>query len=73
MSDKNKKAEESHHRSLVTDYFFGLPHQPPFVFIQKLIACDPGASAECETQFKKDDSIWRAFSRRSAGAERDFD
>jgi 3-hydroxyacyl-[acyl-carrier-protein] dehydratase len=35
-----------------------LPHRPPFVFVKKLIACEPGASAECETQFSADDPIF---------------
>jgi len=34
-----------------------LPHRPPFVFVRKLIACEPGVSAECETKFSTDDPI----------------
>ena len=41
-----------------SDHFLGLPHRPPFVFVRKLIACEPGVSAECETQFAKDDPIF---------------
>ncbi len=41
-----------------SDHFLGLPHRPPFVFIKKLIACEPGVSAECETQFSRDDPMF---------------
>lgn len=40
------------------DRFLGLPHRPPFVFVRKLVACEPGISAECETEFSKDDPIF---------------
>jgi 3-hydroxyacyl-[acyl-carrier-protein] dehydratase len=43
---------------LGTDNFLGLPHRPPFVFVQKLIACVPGRSAECESSFSPDDPIF---------------
>jgi 3-hydroxyacyl-[acyl-carrier-protein] dehydratase len=33
---------------------FGLPHRPPFVFVQELITCAPGASAECACTFHRD-------------------
>ena len=46
------------HSSLVTDHFLGLPHRPPFVFVQKLLARDPGVSAECETTFSKSDPMF---------------
>jgi 3-hydroxyacyl-[acyl-carrier-protein] dehydratase len=36
----------------------GLPHRPPFVFVRQLIACDPGVSAECGTQFASDDPMF---------------
>jgi 3-hydroxyacyl-[acyl-carrier-protein] dehydratase len=39
-------------------HFPGLPHRPPFVFVRKLIACEPGVSAECETQFPRTDPIF---------------
>jgi 3-hydroxyacyl-[acyl-carrier-protein] dehydratase len=39
-------------------HFLGLPHRPPFVFVHKLIACDAGLSAECETQFSSDDPMF---------------
>jgi 3-hydroxyacyl-[acyl-carrier-protein] dehydratase len=42
----------------MADYFPGLPHRPPFVFVKKLIACEPGVSAECETQFSRDDPMF---------------
>jgi 3-hydroxyacyl-[acyl-carrier-protein] dehydratase len=41
-----------------SDHFLGLPHRPPFVFVKKLIACEPGVSAECETRFAKDDPMF---------------
>ncbi len=43
---------------LKSGHFLGLPHRPPFVFVRKLIACDPGLSAECETQFSSDDPMF---------------
>ncbi len=45
-------------RSQVTGHFLGLPHRPPFVFVRKLIAREPGVSAECETQFSRDDPMF---------------
>ena len=36
----------------------GLPHRPPFVFVQELIACDPGIFAECATTFESDDPMF---------------
>jgi 3-hydroxyacyl-[acyl-carrier-protein] dehydratase len=54
---KKTAAVESGHSSLVTGPFLGLPHRPPFVFVRKLIACEPGVSAECETQFSSDDPM----------------
>jgi len=44
--------------SLNTDHFPGLPHRPPFVFVRRLIACQPGISAECETFFPSDDPMF---------------
>jgi 3-hydroxyacyl-[acyl-carrier-protein] dehydratase len=41
-----------------SDPFPGLPHRPPFVFVRKLITCEPGVSAECETHFAKDDPMF---------------
>jgi len=40
------------------DRFLGLPHRPPFVFVRKLVACEPGVSAECETEFSRNDAIF---------------
>ena len=54
----DKYSQESDHSSLITDHFLGLPHRPPFVFVRKLIACDPGVSAECETEFSPDDPMF---------------
>jgi len=42
----------------MADALSGLPHRPPFVFGRKLIACEPGISAECETQFASDDPMF---------------
>jgi 3-hydroxyacyl-[acyl-carrier-protein] dehydratase len=53
-----EKEGQSDHSSRVTDHFLGLPHRPPFVFVRKLVACEPGISAECETEFSKDDPIF---------------
>jgi 3-hydroxyacyl-[acyl-carrier-protein] dehydratase len=59
VTTKRKTAKvEPHHSSLFTGHFLGLPHRPPFVFVQKLVACDPGASAECETQFPSSDPMF---------------
>jgi 3-hydroxyacyl-[acyl-carrier-protein] dehydratase len=44
--------------SPITDHFPGLPHRPPFVFVRRLIACQPGISAECETLFSRDDPMF---------------
>lgn len=57
MTSKEKEGQ-SDHSSRVTDHFLGLPHRPPFVFVRKLVACEPGISAECETEFSKDDPIF---------------
>jgi hypothetical protein len=50
----------------------GLPHRPPFVFVKKLIAREPGASAECETDFSSADPMFGGHFRRSAGSGRDL-
>src|SRR4029077_18897099 len=42
----------------MADSFLGLPHRPPFVFVRKLVACEPGMSAECETAFSRDDPMF---------------
>jgi 3-hydroxyacyl-[acyl-carrier-protein] dehydratase len=43
---------------VTSDENLGLPHRPPFVFVRQLIACEPGVSAECETQFASDDPMF---------------
>ena len=55
---RKKQEAASRHSSPVTSHFLGLPHRPPFVFVRKLIACDPGISAECETEFSADDPMF---------------
>jgi 3-hydroxyacyl-[acyl-carrier-protein] dehydratase len=40
------------------DHFLGLPHRPPFVFVRRLIKCEAGVSAECETEFSSDDPMF---------------
>jgi 3-hydroxyacyl-[acyl-carrier-protein] dehydratase len=55
---RKEEQAESDHASLVTDHFLGLPHRPPFVFVRKLVALEPGSSAECETEFAKDDPMF---------------
>jgi 3-hydroxyacyl-[acyl-carrier-protein] dehydratase len=57
-SDEQEDRLKSDHSSPVTDHFFGLPHRPPFVFVRKLIASEPGVSAECEAQFSSDDPMF---------------
>ena len=44
--------------SHVTRHFLGLPHRPPFVFVQELIKCDPGVSVEAMTSFAADDPMF---------------
>ena len=55
---RKEKESEPRHSSPVTRHFLGLPHRPPFVFVRKLISCQPGESAECETEFAKDDPMF---------------
>jgi 3-hydroxyacyl-[acyl-carrier-protein] dehydratase len=54
----DEKRLVSDHLSSVSDNFLGLPHRPPFVFVRKLIACEPGISAEGETEFSRDDPMF---------------
>jgi 3-hydroxyacyl-[acyl-carrier-protein] dehydratase len=54
----DEKRSTSDHASLITDHFLGLPHRPPFVFVRKLVSCDPGVSAECETEFSPEDPMF---------------
>ncbi len=50
------------HHSPVTDQdslaAFDLPHRPPFVFVRKLLAIEPGISADCATWFEHDDPMF---------------
>jgi 3-hydroxyacyl-[acyl-carrier-protein] dehydratase len=55
---RKKQQTPACHSSLVTRHFLGLPHRPPFVFVRKLVALEPGSSAECETEFAKDDPMF---------------
>jgi 3-hydroxyacyl-[acyl-carrier-protein] dehydratase len=55
---RQEKKAESDHPSPVTDHFLGLPHRAPFVFVKKLIAREPGVSAECETEFSSADPMF---------------
>jgi 3-hydroxyacyl-[acyl-carrier-protein] dehydratase len=55
---RKEKEGDPRHSSPVTRHFLGLPHRPPFVFVRKLISCDPGKAAECETVFAKDDPMF---------------
>ena len=57
MTRKEQKVQ-ARHASHVTGHFLGLPHRPPFVFVRKLLAREPGLSAECETNFSTDDPIF---------------
>jgi 3-hydroxyacyl-[acyl-carrier-protein] dehydratase len=50
-SDQPKKPEQS-------DHFLGLPHRHPFVFVRKILGHEPGVSAECETQFSRNDPMF---------------
>jgi 3-hydroxyacyl-[acyl-carrier-protein] dehydratase len=56
-SEKSPRSK-SGDSSLATDHFLGLPHRPPFVFVRKLNACEPGVSAECETSFSPNDPMF---------------
>lgn len=56
--NKRSLQDPAHHSSPVTDHFSRLPHRPPFVFVRKLNACEPGLSAECETSFSRDDPMF---------------
>jgi 3-hydroxyacyl-[acyl-carrier-protein] dehydratase len=43
---------------VISDRLNSLPHRPPFVFVQELLACAPGVSAECASTFQRDDPIF---------------
>lgn len=53
-----EQRKETDRSSQIANHFLGLPHRPPFVFVKKLIACEPGHSAECETTFAPEDPIF---------------
>ena len=36
----------------------GLPHRPPFVFVQELVRSEPGISAECAMTFSPNDPMF---------------
>ena len=57
MTSKEREIQPNH-SALAAGHFLGLPHRPPFVFVRKLVAREPGVSAECETEFPKDDPIF---------------
>jgi 3-hydroxyacyl-[acyl-carrier-protein] dehydratase len=50
--------EDSTLRSSTDPIDLGLPHKPPFLFVQAIVTCDPGVSAECETTFERDDPMF---------------
>lgn len=37
----------------------GLPHRPPFVFIQSVVELEPGISATCRQTFSPEDPMFR--------------
>jgi 3-hydroxymyristoyl/3-hydroxydecanoyl-(acyl carrier protein) dehydratase len=36
----------------------GLPHRPPFVFVNEIVNCDPGVAAECAMTFEPNDPMF---------------
>jgi 3-hydroxyacyl-[acyl-carrier-protein] dehydratase len=38
--------------------FLGLPHRPPFVFVEQIVACDPGKSVHARTCFDANDPMF---------------
>jgi 3-hydroxyacyl-[acyl-carrier-protein] dehydratase len=38
--------------------FHGLPHRPPFVFVDELVRSEPGQSAECAKTFSFEDPMF---------------
>ncbi len=36
----------------------GLPHRPPFVFVQEIVSLEAGVAAECATTFAADDPMF---------------
>jgi 3-hydroxyacyl-[acyl-carrier-protein] dehydratase len=57
-NDKQSGDLGTDHSSLVTHHLAGLPHRPPFVFVQEVIAIQPGVSAECATTFEPSDPMF---------------
>jgi 3-hydroxyacyl-[acyl-carrier-protein] dehydratase len=55
---RKQKERESRHSSPVAEHLHGLPHRAPFVFVRKIITREPGVSAECETEFSRDDPMF---------------
>jgi 3-hydroxyacyl-[acyl-carrier-protein] dehydratase len=55
---RKEKESESRHSPPVTRHIPDLPHRPPFVFVRKVLTREPGVSAECETQFSRDDPMF---------------
>src|SRR2546423_7330604 len=50
----DEKASTSDHGSVL----LRLPHRPPFVFVRRVLARERGVSAECETQFSRNDPMF---------------
>src|SRR5689334_11600614 len=42
----------------INSQLFSLPHRPPFVFVRRLLRCQPGESAECATIFAAADPMF---------------
>ena len=65
---RKEKESKPRHSSPVARHFLGLPHRPPFVFVKKLIAREPGISAEAPAVRDLDaverDAISTAIGRR---------
>jgi 3-hydroxyacyl-[acyl-carrier-protein] dehydratase len=58
VKSERPDAESTSHVSPLTNHLSQLPHRPPFVFVRKLNACDPGIFAECETSFSPNDPMF---------------
>ena len=56
-SDEQQPTDKARPSPLVAHQFH-LPHRPPFVFVQKLVAYREGESAECETSFQPNDPMF---------------
>ena len=55
---RSDETDSTSHLSPLTNHLLRLPHRPPFVFVRKLITCEPGVSAECETVFLSDEPMF---------------